>query len=302
MQVRIPDMDLRQIAASGQCFRMEEREPGLYSIIAGSRYLEARQIPAAEAAAGNAAESGERKGAPAGALFEFSCGPEEFASFWQHYFDLETDYGRIKEKIAKRDTYLQKAAQMGWGIRILNQDLWEMIITFIISQQNNIPRIRRCIRLLCQRYGEAMTNCRGETFFAFPKAEALAVAEPQELRACNLGYRARYIQETARMVAEDRFSMEALRRMKHEEAREELRKLCGVGIKVAECVCLFALHHTDAFPVDTHIAQVLEQHYPNGFPFGRYRGTAGIMQQYIFFFEVNQGAPPIWGGNKEETE
>lgn len=268
MQIQIPDMDLQQIAASGQCFRMEEREPGLFSVIAGSRYLEIR---------------------PAGqtALFECSCEPEEFELFWRRYFDLETDYGRIKEQVSQRDPYLRQAVELGWGIRILRQDLWEMIITFIISQQNHISRIKRCIRLLCERYGEKMVNFRQETYYAFPEPEALALAELEELRGCNLGYRARYIRETAGMIAEGRFSLEALYPMKHEEARKELLKLCGVGVKVAECVCLFALHHMDAFPVDTHIAQVLEQHYPKGFPFRRYRGAAGVMQQYMFYYEVS---------------
>lgn len=279
MQYQIPDMDLRQIAASGQCFRMEEREPGLFSVIAGRRYLEIGEGKAAE---------GESE--PGTSVFTFSCEPEEFADFWYHYFDLGTDYGKIKGKIGKRDHYLQKAAELGWGIRILRQDLWEMIVTFIISQQNHIPRIKRCVRLLCERYGEELRNFRGETYYAFPESEVLAAAELEELRACNLGYRARYIQETARMVAEGRFSLEALYQMPREEARRELQKLCGVGIKVAQCVCLFALHDVDAFPVDTHIAQVLEKHYPKGFPFRRYRGAAGIMQQYIFFYEVNGAA------------
>ncbi len=269
MQVQIPDMDLRQIAASGQCFRMEEREPGVFSVIAGRRYLEI-----------GLGEQADR--------FEYFCEPEEFETFWRRYFDLETDYGSIKAQISEEDEYLKQAALSGWGIRILRQELWEMIITFIISQQNNIPRIKRCVRLLCERYGEIMHNFRGETYFAFPEPEALASAELDELLACNLGYRARYVKETAQMVMEGLVSLDSLCQMKHEEAKKELLKLCGVGVKVAECVCLFALHHVDAFPVDTHIAQVLELHYPGGFPFRQYRGAAGIMQQYIFFYEVNQ--------------
>lgn len=288
MQCQIVDMDLRQIAASGQCFRMEEREDGWFSIIAGDRYLEIRRVEdGAECKDGAVGKNGA-------GLFQLSCPEPEFQAFWSHYFDLETDYGAIKGRIAKRDRYLNQAAERGWGIRILNQDLWEMIITFIISQQNNIPRIRRCVRLLCERYGKKLVNFRGESYYGFPEPEALAGADLEDLKACNLGYRARYLLETAGMVSDGRFVPEQLYGMGHEEARAELLKLCGVGVKVAECVCLFALHHVDAFPIDTHIAQVLEQHYPKGFPYKRYHGFAGILQQYMFFYEVeNKNVPQI---------
>lgn len=339
MVCAVPDMDLGQIASSGQCFRMEEREPGLYSIIAGDRYAEIEEIEEAAGEAGMAdvaketgtartaemtgaaRENGtvgmadaaeiagtaertgpdrveravrmtEEKGAD-GRTFRitFSLGQRssgQEADFWRHYFDLETDYGEIKAQIPKEDPYLTQAARMGWGIRILRQDLWETIVTFIISQQNNIPRIRRCVRSLCERYGREQVNFRGEIYHAFPGPKELAGAKLEELKACNLGYRARYILESARMAAEGRFSLEKLQSMGYEEAKDTLLKLCGVGVKVAECVCLFALHHIDAFPVDTHIAQALAAHYPEGFPFERYTYAGGVLQQYIFFYEVNK--------------
>lgn len=267
MKLRIPCMDLGQIAASGQCFRMEEQEDGTYVVIAGERWLRLRQ---------------EGDG-----WFTFSCTGEEFEEFWKDYFDLDRDYAEIKKKIDKEDRYLSRAAEFGWGIRILKQDLWEMLITFIISQQNNIPRIRRCVRLLCEKYGTKMKSAGGEEYFSFPSANVLAGAKLEDLLACNLGYRGKYIQRTAQMVAERRFDLQALRSMPYEEAKKELMKLYGVGIKVAECVCLFALHHVEAFPVDTHIAQMLKAHYPEGFPFQRYEGIAGILQQYIFYDELH---------------
>ncbi len=296
----VPDMDLGQIASSGQCFRMEERRPGLYSVIAGDRYAEIEET------AGETAKMTGRAGIRAGAgmpekgvsarSFKITCsgGPDrqEALGFWRHYFDLETDHGRIKALIPEEDTYLTQAARTGWGIRILRQDLWETIVTFIISQQNNIPRIRRCVRLLCERYGREEVDFRGEIYHAFPGPQELAGADLEGLKGCGLGYRARYILKSARMAAEGRFPLEELPSMSHEEAKAELMELCGVGVKVAECVCLFALHHTDAFPVDTHIAQALKAHYPDGFPFERYGPASGILQQYIFFYEVNkkQGA------------
>lgn len=338
MVCAVPDMDLGQIASSGQCFRMEEREPGLYSIIAGDRYAEIEETAGDVGMAGVVGETGtartaemagavrengtvgmagaaeiagtaERTGSDRvgravrmaeekghdGRLFritfslgQHSSGQEAEEDFWRRYFDLETDYGKIKARIPEEDPYLTQAARMGWGIRILRQDLWETIVTFIISQQNNIPRIRRCVRSLCERYGRERVNFRGESYHAFPGPKELARAKLEELKACNLGYRARYILESARMAAEGRFSLEELRSMGHEEAKATLLKLCGVGVKVAECVCLFALHHIDAFPVDTHIAQALAAHYPEGFPFERYTYAGGVFQQYIFFYEVNK--------------
>lgn len=270
MEVRIADMDLAQITDSGQCFRMERLEDGGYRLIAGRRCLKLYQI-----------------GEKSPARFVFSCGEEEFREFWSVYFDLGRDYGAMRKRIDPQDAYLSRAVSRGWGIRILKQDLWEMIITFIISQQNNIPRIRRCVRLLCERYGECLEDEECGKYYAFPGAKCLANADLEALLACNLGYRAKYIQKTAQMIAEGRVSLEAVAAMPYEQARDELKKLCGVGIKVAECVCLFALHHVEAFPVDTHISQILAAHYPRGFPFGRYQGIAGILQQYMFYDELH---------------
>lgn len=270
-EIWLPWMDLKQIAQSGQCFRMEEQEDGSYRIIAGERCVKLRQ---------------EEEGRE-GCRFVFSCSEDEFQGFWKEYFDLERDYGEVQKRVDPEDLYLSRAAVFGRGIRILKQDLWEMIITFIISQQNNIPRIRRCIRLLSEKYGAARQDAGGENYFAFPTARALAGARPEDLSACNLGYRGKYILKTAQMVADGEFDLQALYRLPYEEAKKELMKLYGVGIKVAECVCLFALHHVEAFPVDTHITQMLKAHYPRGFPFSRYPGIAGILQQYIFYYELH---------------
>lgn len=174
---------------------------------------------------------------------------------------------------------------MGFGIRILRQDLWEMIVSFLISQQNNIVRIRRCIDNISRRYGRKL---QPEELYAFPTPEELAEATEEELRECNLGYRAKYVLRAARDVVSGTVSLEKIAGMDYPEAREELLKLYGVGEKVADCICLFALHQLQAFPVDTHIRQALDQHYKKGFPKRRYRGMEGIMQQYIFYFELKK--------------
>lgn len=259
------NFSLTQICESGQCFRMFQESDNLYSVIAGNRYLEVEQQ---------------------GNQCTFYCEESEFEEFWKKYFDLDNDYAGYIKNIDSEDTYLLNAASFGSGIRILNQDLWEMIVSFLISQQNNITRIRRCINNICERYGEKLTTAQGKIFYTFPKAEALAGLEEDALMECNLGYRSKYVVRTAGSIVSGEVDLAALRDMPYLQAREELLKLYGVGGKVADCICLFALHHLEAFPVDTHINQALTKHYQAGFPNDRYKGYEGIMQQYIFYYEL----------------
>ena len=261
----IPYFDLSEICDSGQCFRMERLAENEFQILAEDKYLKAFQD---------------------GETVHFDCSEEEFETFWKHYFDLEKDYGLYIEAIDPKDTYLKTAAELGSGIRILNQDLWEMIVSFLISQQNNIVRIRKCIDRISRRYGEEKRAADGTVYYAFPTAEALSRATEEELRDCNLGYRAKYVRDTALRVASGEVDLTAIRKMTYPEAREELLKLYGVGVKVADCICLMALHQLSAFPVDTHIHQALEKHYPDGFPAERYEGMEGVLQQYIFYYEL----------------
>src|SRR5699024_4046207 len=155
-------------------------------------------------------------------------------------------------------------SKRGWSsdvcasdLRILRQDLWEAMITSIVSQQNNIPRIRKCIQIICERYGQEKQTDEGKQYYDFPTPEALANATEEELKACNLGYRSRYIKKTAWSVMHNEICLSELYTMNHTDAKKELLKLYGVGNKVADCICLFALHHIEAFPIDTHIQQVL---------------------------------------------
>lgn len=265
---------IRQICESGQCFRLElmeevEDQNGKvirkYALPAFGKYLKMSQC---------------------GKRVSLFCSQEEFDSIWKSYFDLEEDYGRLIASIDPADEYLCRAAAFGSGIRILRQDLWEMIISFIISQQNNIKRIRHCIDLLCRKYGTEKETTEGEHYFTFPTPEALAGAGLEDLYTCNLGYRSRYVKETAAMVCRKEVDLAEVGQMEYKEAVEVLGRLCGVGTKVANCICLFALHQTDAFPVDTHINKVLKEQYPEGFPFEKYPGYGGSLQQYIFYYDL----------------
>lgn len=261
----INNFNLSQICQSGQCFRMFQKSNNVYSVIAGKKYLELEQQEN---------------------TVIFYCEEAEFANFWQEYFDLTGDYAAYIEQINPKDSYLLNAVAFGAGIRILRQDLWEMIVSFLISQQNNIIRIRRCIQNICECYGEQQINAHGETYYAFPSPQSLAGLEEDALKECNLGYRSKYVVRTARSIASGELDLEEVRRMPYKKAREELMKLFGVGEKVADCICLFALHHLQAFPIDTHINQALENHYKRGFPNRRYKGYQGVIQQYIFYYEL----------------
>ena len=129
-------------------------------------------------------------------------------------------------------------------------------------------------------------SVQGREYYGFPKPQALATASEEDLRACNLGYRAKYIHQAALDVADGQINLSEIQSMPYKKAREALMEIYGVGGKVADCICLFALHQLDAFPVDTHIRQVLDQHYKRGFPNRRYKGMRGVMQQYIFYYEL----------------
>lgn len=263
--IQLEDFQIEQIARSGQCFRLVSCGDQVFSLVAGEHYIEISQT---------------------GSQITFSGSQKEWEEIWMDYFDCGRDYGAIKKRIDPQDTYLSNAAIQGWGIRILHQDVWEMIITFIISQQNNIKRIRKCVETICERYGEKRINFHKEPYYLFPTPEALAAVSVEELIECNLGYRAKYIQKTAQMIVRKEVNLKSLPLMTYEDAKKEVMKLCGVGTKVAECICLFGLQHMNAFPIDTHIQKVLKEHYAEGFPFERYKDCAGILQQYIFFNDL----------------
>lgn len=259
------DFNIGQIANSGQCFRINETGTNEFSVVAFGKWLQVSQDEN---------------------MVIFDCDDTEYQAIWRPYFDLDMDYQAFKSAVPKEDVYLQNAIAAGAGIRILRQELWETIVSFIISQQNNIKRIKKCVESLCTQFGAPFTDKHGETQYAFPTAERLAVCTVEEMSLCKLGYRAKYIISAAAQVVSGKVDLQAVLQMDYIAARNELMKLTGVGIKVSECICLYALHHIHAFPIDTHIKQMLDAHYPNGFPMEQYEGFAGVMQQYGFYYEL----------------
>lgn len=201
--------------------------------------------------------------------------------FWRDYLDMETDYAEARRSIEVCD-YLRECAAYGEGIRILRQDKWEALCSFIISQCNNIPRIKGIVEKLCSLYGEPMEAPWGEAR-AFPTAERVADLSEEALAPLRSGYRAPYILAAARAVAGGDIDLDATALLPCGEARAELKKLNGVGDKVANCVVLFGLHQLDAFPVDVWIKRALAANMPKGFDPSSLGKYAGLAQQYMFF-------------------
>ena len=266
MEIEIrDDLDLRRIAESGQCFRWAERENGTWRVPHRDRCL-------------YISRSGDGR-------FTVDCSPEEWDTLWRTYFDLDTDYRSIRSRVSRdRDPFLWEAAQAEQGIRILWQDPWEALVSFILSQNRNIPAIRRSVELLCLAAGRKRTDRRGETFYTFPEPEAILALSDPALAACRLGYRAKYVRAAAESAREGALDLEALAAAAPEEAMTTLTGLYGVGIKVASCAALFGLHHLDAFPVDVWMRRVQEAEYPEGYPKETYSPYNGVYQQYMFAY------------------
>ena len=259
-------VNLKQIAESGQCFRWKKMCPGRYFVISDGK-----------AACFFQEKTGIR----------ILCRSKD-EEYFRRYLDLDTDYGKVIEQIDEKDDFLTGAAQMGRGIRILCQNLWEMIISFIISQRNNIPRIMKSIDTLCEKLGEQIVfDYEGEHLvgYTFPAPEVIAGADLSEFK---FGYREKYIRQTAEDILEGKFDLEEVKNAVEEgktpeQVKEMLKQLKGVGEKVASCIQLFGLHQLELFPIDTWIAKVEKMYYNGHFPVEKYKDTAGIMQQYLFF-------------------
>lgn len=201
--------------------------------------------------------------------------------FWRDYLDMETDYAAARRSVMIGD-YLTECAEYGKGIRILRQDKWEALCSFIISQCNNIPRIKSIAEKLCSLFGEPFETPWGVKY-SFPSAGRVALLEEPELAPLRSGYRAAYIIGAARAVASGDIDLEYAAALGGDEARKYLKTLNGVGDKVANCAVLFGLHRMDAFPVDVWIKRALREHMPAGFDAKSLGEYAGLAQQYMFF-------------------
>ena len=206
---------------------------------------------------------------------------EDFRQIWVPYFDLDRDYQTLCERF-REDTYLGKAVDEYYGIRILRQEPWEAVCSFIISQNNNIPRIKGIVERLCENLGEPLENGG----FSFPTAQKIAECGIEALAPLRAGFRAKYIIDAAEKVASGEVDFAKIFESDLETGRDELIKIKGVGEKVAQCSLLYGFGKVDAFPVDVWVKRIMSELYPDGLPECT-NGVRGIAQQYLFHWRRN---------------
>lgn len=269
----------RDIFECGQCFRWDKKEDGSYTGVFGQNVLnvkkEENRIIISGICTGNIKE------------------------ICDYYFDMDRDYEEIKEKLSKIDKNLAASIQYGSGIRILNQDLWETIISFITSSNNNIPRIKGILNRMSKNYGEKI-EFRGEEFYTFPTVEALSKASVEDLRNIGLGFRDKYIYQTTQMIHSKQIDLEKLKNEKEtKQIKRKLLELQGIGPKVADCILLFStLKRLDVFPIDVWVRRVMNELYIHNFDENKvnkkeieklaeekFGDLQGIAQQYLFYWK-----------------
>lgn len=254
----IEEFDLPHTLDCGQAFRWKCDENGVWSGIAGRKFL--------------SLEKSED-----GTVVLYNTTEEEFNGYWKNYFDLDRDYLEIKKQLSQNET-LKNACEYSYGIRILNQEPFETLCSFIISQNNNISRIKGIVERLCENFGEKI-----EGGYAFPTAEKMATLTVDDLAPLRSGFRAKYLIDAATKVANGEVDLYHLRYFPLEKARDELMKIKGVGPKVADCALLFSHHQDKAFPKDVWIKRAMETLFGGELP-DCAKDYAGIAQQYIFFY------------------
>lgn len=252
------NFNLAQTLDCGQAFRWAETGQGVWHGVAGARALTLLQKPE-------------------GILFE-RVTQENFEGYWINYFDLERDYAELTEKFSQDET-LSKAVGFCPGIRVLRQEPWEALCSFIISQNNNIPRIKGIIERLCVNFGDDL----GGGDFSFPDVQRVARLSSEDLGVLRCGFRAKYISDAAQRVANGEINLSELYTLPLDEAQARLTQIYGVGPKVAQCTLLYGLGRADAFPVDVWVKKILAAFYPLGMPECT-NGVRGIAQQYLFHY------------------
>ena len=274
----VSDFSLRQIYESGQAFRFKEVGEDAFLVV----HLQHWAIVSQQ---GNT-------------ITLQNATLEECEDVWNGYFDLERDYHALKQSFLGLDDYLDKAIAFGEGLRILNQDIFEMIITFIISANNHIPRIKNSIAKLCEFAGTPIGEYDEERIYAFPRAEKVQTLSQEQWEHIKLGYREKYIKKTVDMIVNQELDIAKLPSLDTLEAQKELMKLSGVGEKVADCILLFSMAKYDAFPMDTWMKKVMQHYYPDesmsnirrvrSLGVELFGPFAGIAQQYLFYYEREQ--------------
>ncbi len=274
---KVDSFELKDIFECGQCFRWNKQEDESYTGVFGKNVI-------------NIKKEGEN-------IIIEGISQENIQTIVEEYFDLNRDYRQIKQKLARIDQNMQTSIQYGQGIRILNQDLWETILSFIISANNNIPRIKGIIERLAKNYGTQIT-WKGKDYYTFPTAEQLKNVTVKEYRNLGLGFRDKRLYETTQMIVRKQVDLEKMKENPNTlEVREKLLSLSGVGPKVADCILLFGMHRFEVFPIDVWVRRVMNDLYIKQadeakvskkqiekIATEKFGDLAGLAQQYLFYW------------------
>lgn len=274
----IEDFEPKHIFECGQCFRWIKEEDDSYTGVVDGKILNVKKE-------GNL-------------VYLNNTNLEDFNNIWYDYFDLKTDYKAIKEKLRNMDEYLEKATEFGYGIRILKQDSFEMLISFIISSNNRIPMIQRAINNLSRNYGEFIGEYNGKEYYSFPTAKDLNKATTEQIRACQTGFRDKYIKTTVERIINENDDVSNYRNLSTDECLKELLKFNGVGAKVGDCIALFGMQKFDTFPVDVWVKRVMQEFYVDEdlslpkirkYAVEKFEDLSGYAQQYLFYYARELG-------------
>lgn len=268
----VNDFTLSQILECGQCFHFDKLDEEVYEVVAFGRAVKMEQTDKV--------------------LRIYGSSMEDYEGIWKLYLDMDNDYGLIKQSVIKADGALKTAVDEKSGIHILNQDFFETLISFIVSQNKSIPQIKQCVKNISHRFGDEVIGYNGEVFYVFPDVQRLHDATEEELRECKVGFRAPYIKNATEAVYSGAVTKEKLDELDIAQARELLMTIKGVGGKVANCVLLFGLGRREAFPVDVWMKRIMEQMYFDGkdtkkqdieaFAVNKFGDLGGYAQQYLF--------------------
>ncbi len=273
----VKNFNIKQILECGQCFRWEKKSELDYIVIAYGRVIEVVQ-------------DGDK-------VTILNSNKEDFNNIWLTYFDLERDYSKIKEELSK-DAILKKSVDFGYGIRLLNQDPFELVISFIISARNSIPSIKKTIKKISERWGEKI-EYNGEVFYTFPTPEMLKDVTEDEIRETGASFRSKYIVDTVYRINEDLensdgiYNLGRITSLTDDECHVALQEFKGVGAKVADCIMLFSMSKYSAFPVDVWVKRAMMYFYnaEEGslnkiriFARDKFKGLSGFAQQYLFYY------------------
>lgn len=269
----IEDFDLTQTLECGQCFRFENIGDNEYIIVAKNKLLRVKQ---------------EKNN-----VIFYNTSLYEYKNIWENYFDFDNDYKKIKEWLLLKDDKLKEAITTKYGVRILNQDFFEMLITFIISQNKQIPHIKQIVNSISEQYGEKIGEYEGKSYYSFPTPDALYEVTEEEFRDLKAGFRAPYLVNACKKIKEGDIREDEIRVLDNEKALNHLLRIKGVGVKIAHCVLLFGLSRRDAFPIDVWIKRIMEKIYYNKetskeeiqiFAKEHYGEYGGYAQQYLFYY------------------